>query len=230
MSICSHFTSTTSTSRTESAITCSMYLKHVYLHHLFLTAQRLHSQSGFRAFGAYLNINQLEHIELLDFAYEVEQPLTTEIMVQLTQAGQQQHKGLRRLVKHFKNFKRSLHFHRIHIGEAADINNSSAQTQSDVNHQQRQYDITTNAVHCCGELLGHLTTHSAKPNSESRPTSFVVSSRPMLAGRRTDNLDISTLQELGTTAQSIVHPQPRWTETTQQQQFQNGNKMSLHWR
>ena len=36
---------------------------------------------------AYLNISQLEHIDLLDFAYDAEDPLTTDIMVQRTQAG-----------------------------------------------------------------------------------------------------------------------------------------------
>ena len=37
---------------------------------------------------AYLNISQFEHIGFLDFAYDAEQPLTTDIMVEQTPAGQ----------------------------------------------------------------------------------------------------------------------------------------------
>ena len=48
---------------------------------------------------AYLNISQFEHIDLLDFAYDAEQPLTTDDMVQQTPAGHQQHQETQRLTQ-----------------------------------------------------------------------------------------------------------------------------------
>ena len=44
-----------------------------------------------RELRAYLNVSQFEHLELLDFAYDAEDPLTTDIMVQQTPAGRRQH-------------------------------------------------------------------------------------------------------------------------------------------
>ena len=52
-----------------------------------------------RELRAYLNISQFEHIDLLDFAYDAEQPLTTDIMAQQTPAGHRQHQEIQRLMQ-----------------------------------------------------------------------------------------------------------------------------------
>ena len=43
-----------------------------------------------RELRAYLNISQFEYINLFDFAYDAEEPLTTDIMVLQTTAGARQ--------------------------------------------------------------------------------------------------------------------------------------------
>ena len=91
------FTSTTSTSRTESATTCSTYLKHVYLLLPFSMEHHRHFPKWAREFRAYLGINQFEYIGLVDVTYNAEQPLTADTMVQRIPAGRQQHLELRRL-------------------------------------------------------------------------------------------------------------------------------------
>ena len=48
---------------------------------------------------AYLNISQFEHIVHLDFAYDAEVPLTTDIMAQQTPAGHQQRQEIVRLAQ-----------------------------------------------------------------------------------------------------------------------------------
>ena len=83
------FTSTTSTSGMESA-TCLNSHNHVCQHLQSSMVQHLHSQWA-RELRAYLNINQFERIDLLDFAYDAEQPLTTDITVQQTPAGRPQY-------------------------------------------------------------------------------------------------------------------------------------------
>ena len=52
-----------------------------------------------RELRTYLNISQFEHIDLLDFAYDAEAPLTTDIMVQQTPAGHRQHVEIVRLTQ-----------------------------------------------------------------------------------------------------------------------------------
>ena len=101
------FTSTIWTSRTESAIRCSIYLKHVYLLTVFNGTSPTFPEWA-RELRDYLNINQFEHITFVDFAYDVEQPLATDIMVQWTPAGRQQHLKLRCLREAFQELQDEL--------------------------------------------------------------------------------------------------------------------------
>ena len=50
-----------------------------YAHHLRQNNNTFPERA--RELRAYLNISQFEHIDLVDFAYDAEQPLTTDIMV-----------------------------------------------------------------------------------------------------------------------------------------------------
>ena len=60
-------------------------------------ASHLHSQN--RELRAYLNINHFGHINLLDLAYDAEDPLTTDTMVQQTPARRWQHVEIVRLTQ-----------------------------------------------------------------------------------------------------------------------------------
>ena len=149
------FASTTSTSRTESATTCSIYLKHIYLHPPSLSAQHLHSQSRLVNFELHQH-QPVGHIELGT------SPAMQNNLVQLTSRRHQLINNNIRIysvyVKHVKIFKMSLHFPpgAEPRREATIINNDLAQIQNDLAVRYRRY----------GELLGNLITHSTKPNSE----------------------------------------------------------------
>ena len=97
------------------------------------------------------------------------------------------------------------------------------QLTNDLNAQQALQDATTAAVRRAGELLGSLIMHSTKPNNEPNN---------LLCRLQRTNIGWETYRQLRhqyaagahvqqyTLLQNIVHPQPRWTETSQQQQFQ----------
>ena len=120
-----------------------------------------------RELRVYLNISQFEHIDLLDFAYDTEQPLTTDIMAQQMPAGRRQHQEKQRLQQARQDLQDELaQPPGDHRRANADINNDLSQTNNDLNAQQLLYDATTTAGRHARELLGHLIMHSAKPNSE----------------------------------------------------------------
>ena len=138
-------------------------------------------------------------------------------MVQQTPAGHQQHLEIVRLTQARQNLRDE------HAQPAdapalradADIDNDLNQINNELTAQQQLQDATTVGVRHAGELLGHLITHATKPNSE-----------PNNRLRRLQRTNIGCQYAAGarvqqyTLLQSIVRPQPRWTETSQQQQFQ----------
>ena len=103
------------------------------------------------------------------------------------------------------------------------IDNEIRQVNQELNAQQTLQDATTAEVRRAGELLGYFIMHATKPNSE--PNNLL---------RRLQRTNIgwgmyrqfphqyaarARVQQY-TLLQSIMHPQPRRTETSQQQQFQ----------
>ena len=79
-------TSTTSTSKMEHA-TCSTSHNHDFLHLPSFTVHRQHSQSGHVNSGPTSTSASLSTSSLFDFAYDAEEPLTTDIMVLQTATG-----------------------------------------------------------------------------------------------------------------------------------------------
>ena len=74
-----------------------------------------------------------------------------------------------------------------------------------------------------GELLNYLIMHSTKPGSE--PNNLLRRLQRTNIGwelfrQLRHQYAAGALVQQYTLLQSIVHPQPRWTETSQQQQFQ----------
>ena len=162
------FTSTTSTSRMESA-TCSTY--HNYddlpLQSSMVLVLHLHSQWA-RELRAHLSISQFGHIGLLDFAYDVEDPLTTNIMVQQTPAGQRQHVEIQRLTQAPQDLRdeRATPLGHPARRDSNVIDSEIRQVNQDLNAQQALQEVTTAGVRRASELLGYLITHATKANSE----------------------------------------------------------------
>ena len=99
------------------------------------------------------------------------------------------------------------------------IDNEMQQVTVDLNAQQALQDATTAGVRRAGELLGNLIMHATKANSEPN--------NPLRRLQRT-NIGWEMYRLLrhqyaaGARVRqyTLLHPQPRWTETSQQQQFQ----------
>ena len=178
-----------------------------------------------RELRAYLNVSQFEHIDLLDFAYDAEDPLITDIMVQQTPAGYRQHTEILRL----SQARQDLRDERTTLQgdparrDNAVIDQDLQQAQRDLDAQQVLQDATT-GVRRAGELPGYyLIIHST--NLTANQTTYFVDFR----GQKSVGKCIDQLRHQYSAAaraqpfallQSIVHPQPRWTEISQQQQFQ----------
>ena len=179
-----------------------------------------------REVRAYLNINQLEHIDLLDFANDAEVTFTTDIMVQQTVAGRRRHQETARLTQACQDLRdeRALSPGDPQRRGLGVIDGKTQQIINDLNAHRALQDATTAGVRRADELLGYLITHSTKPNSESNN---------LLRRLRRTNIGWEAYRQLRheyaagarvqqyTLLQSIVYPQPRWTDTSQQQQFQN---------
>ena len=166
---------------------------------------------------AYLNISHFEHISLLDFANDAEVPLTTDIMVQQTPAGRRQHQEIVRL----SHARQDLRDERALLqGNPQDRDNNVIdadvqQIANDLNAQRALQDATTAGVRRAGELLGYLIMHSTKPNSEPnnllRRLQRTSISWEMHQQLRHQFAAAPRVQQYAL-SQSIVHPQPRWTD------------------
>ena len=172
----------------------------------------------------YLNISQFEYMSLFDFAYGAEDPPTTDIMVLQTKAGTCQNTEILRL----RNVRAELQDERAlppaERRDLAVIDPQIQQVTNDLNAQQVLQDAATTQVRCGGELFGYLIMHATKPGSEPnnllRPLQRTNVGWEMLRQLRHQYAAGARVQQY-TLLQGIVHPQPRWTETSQQQQFQN---------
>ena len=145
-----------STSRTEVATTCSIYLSHAVFDGATPT---------FPEWARELRATSASSSTLTSWT----SPTSLDNLSQQTSWP-----GRRKLVdnniwrysiyvKHVKIFKTSLRFQAGPRREAAVVNNDNiAHFQNDFSEQQRQYDATSTAVNCCGELLGYLIMHTSK--------------------------------------------------------------------
>ena len=122
-----------------------------------------------RELRAYLNIIQFEYINLLDFAYDAEDPLTTEIMVLQIPAGVRQNAEIVHLTQARQDLRdeQALPPADAQRRDDALITRDLQQVQRDLDARNVLQDATTAAVRRAGELLGYLIMHSTKPNSES---------------------------------------------------------------
>ena len=120
-----------------------------------------------RELRAYLKISQFEYINLLDFAYDAEDPLTTDIMVLLTAAGARQDAEIALLTQARQDLRdeQALLPADTARREDAFAARDLQQTQRDLDAQNVLQDATATAVCRAGELLGYLIVHSTKPNS-----------------------------------------------------------------
>ena len=123
-----------------------------------------------RELRAYLSISQFEHIDLLDFAYDAEAPLTASIMVQQTRAGHRQHVTIVRLTQARQDLRDECALPQGDptSQENAVIDIEIQQITQDLVAQQVVQDAATAGVRQAGELLGYLITQATKPNSEPR--------------------------------------------------------------
>ena len=177
-----------------------------------------------RELRAYLNISQFEYINLFDFAYDAEEPLTTDIMVLRTEAGTRQGADIIRLRTRIQKRQDERALPLAERREHGIIDPEIQQATNDLNAQQVLQDATTTAVPRAGELFGYLITHATKAGSEPNNLLrrlqrtnigweiFRQFRYQYAAGARVQRYAL---------LQGIVHPQPRLTETSQQQQSQN---------
>ena len=174
-----------------------------------------------RELRACLNISQFEHIELLDFAYDVEEPLTTDVMVQQDIDNIQRLYGLH---KHIKTSEMNKHYLEVMLDVVR--TQSSLRTYNKHNEtlmhnkhfrmqQLQQYIEQVNfwVTSSCTLKAQKRTKRPTSSSSENqhRWEMFRQLRHQYAAGARVQQY---------TLLQSIIHPQPRWTETSQQQQFQ----------
>ena len=176
-----------------------------------------------RELRAYLNISQFEYINLFDFAYDAEEPLTTDIMVLQTAAGARQGAEIIRHRARIQALQDERALPQAERREHGVIDPEIQQATNDLNAQQLLQDATTTAVRRAGELFGYLIMHATKPGSEPnnllRRLQRTNIGWEMFRQLRHQYAAGARVQQY-TLLQGIVHPQPRWTETSQQQQFQ----------
>ena len=171
---------------------------------------------------AYLNIGQFDYIEFFDHAYDAEEPLTTDITVLRTEAGARQCAEILRLRAHHQELRDERALPPADRRDLGVIDGEIQQDTNDLDAQQRLQDATT-TVRRAGELFGHLIMHATKPGS--KPNN-------LLRRLQRTNIGWETFRQLRhqyaagarvqqyALLQGSVHPQPRWTETSPQQQFQ----------
>ena len=115
-----------------------------------------------RELRAYLNISKFEYINLFDFAYDAEEPLTTNIMVLQTAAGARQSAEILRHRARIQVLQAEGKLPQDDRREHAAIDGDIQQTNNDLNAQQALQDVTTTAVRRAGELFGYLIMHATK--------------------------------------------------------------------
>ena len=148
-----------------------------------------------RELRAYLNISQFEYINLFDFAYDAEDPLTTDIMVLQTEAGGRQGAEIQRLRNARQELEDEFALPPAERQDLAVIDPEIQQVTNDISAQQVLQDATTTQVRRAGELFGYLIMHGTNLVA-NQTTYFVDFSGPTSAGKCFDNSDISMLQEL----------------------------------
>ena len=106
-----------------------------------------------RELRAYLNISQFEYINLFDFSYDAEEPLTTDIMVLQTAAGARQNAEILRHRARIHALQVEREIPQDDRREHATIDGDIQQANNDLNAQQALQDATTTAVRRAGELF-----------------------------------------------------------------------------
>ena len=153
----------------------------------------------------------------------MEDPLTTDIMVLQTEAGARQNTEIVRLRTARQELQDECALPPAERRDFAIIDPEIQQVTNDLNAQQVLQDAATAQVRRAGELLGYLIMHATKPGSEPnnllRRLQRTNIGWEMFRQLRHQYAARARVQQY-TLLQSIVHPQPRWTETSQQQQFQ----------
>ena len=170
-----------------------------------------------RELRAYLNISQFEYINLFDYAYDAEEPLTTDIMVLQTAAGARQNAEILRHRARIQALRAERELPQDERREHAAIDEDIQNANNDLNAQQALQDATTTAVRRAGELFGYLIMHATKPGSEPnnllRRLQRTNIGWEMFRQLRHQYAAGARVQQY-TLLQGIVHPQPRWTETS----------------
>ena len=178
-----------------------------------------------RELRAYLNISQFEYINLFDFAYDA----TRRNLLQQTSWYFRQKRGARQgaeILRLRARLQELRDERALPPADRRDLGVIDGDTQQDNNHlnaQQVLQDATTTAVRRAGELFGYLIMHATKPGSEPnnllRRLQWTNIGWEMFQQLRHQYAAGARVQQYAL-LQGIVHPQPRWTETSQQQQFQ----------
>ena len=118
-----------------------------------------------RELRAYLNISQFEYINLFDYSYDAEEPLTTDIMVLQTAAGARQNVEILRHRARIQALQAERELPQDDRREHAVIDGDIQNANNDLNAQQALQDATTAAVRRAGEPFGDLIMHATKPGS-----------------------------------------------------------------
>ena len=119
-----------------------------------------------RELRAYLNISQFEYINLFDYAYDAEEPLTTDIMVLHTEAGARQGAELVRLRAARQELREERSLPPADRQDLGVTDGEIQQATNNIDAQQLLQNAATTAVRRAGELFGSLIMHATKPGSE----------------------------------------------------------------
>ena len=187
-----------------------------------------------RELRAYLNISQFEYINLFDFAYDAEEPLTTDIMVLQTAAGARQGAEILRHRARIQALQIERELPQDERREHGVIDGEIQQATNDLNAQQLLQDATTTAVRRAGELFGYLIMHATKPGSEPnnllRRLQRTNVGWEMFRQLRHQYAAGARVQQY-TLLQGIVHPQNLDGQRHHNNNsFRNGYKTSQHTR
>ena len=149
-----------------------------------------------RELRAYLNISQFEHINLFDFAYDAEEPLTTDIMVLQTEAGARQGAELLRLRNRIQELQAERDLPQAERREHAVIDGRDTTSQQPTSMHNKYFRMLQLQQYVEQENSSATSSCMLQNQVANQTTYFDDFSGPTSDGKCFDNSDINMLQEL----------------------------------
>ena len=214
-------TFTTSTSRMENA-TCSINLNLVHQHRQYSVVQHPHSLNGLVNLEPTSTSSQFEHIDLLYYACDAEQPLTTSWSSRQQLVNDNTWR-CSVYVKHVKTCKPSLQCLQETI-EERQLSSTATSTRF------RMTSVNNNDSTASPPPPQYVVQKNFLDDSQCTTRSQTVSRTKRFRRLQRTNIGWEIYRQVRhqyaagtrvqqyTLLQSVVHPEPRWTETSQQEQ------------